>query len=69
MVRHIFLTLVGILGLVIYVYNLVQLERTKNQLDNPMYVKTRRRECGLWIVIFFCIMLDHIEPVFRMIFG
>lgn len=54
--------------MIIYIRNLIGLEREKESLDNPLYVSARRREIYLWLVIFFVIMVDHIGPLFQLLF-
>lgn len=68
MLRHLIPVLIGLSGMIIYIRNLVGLEREKESLDNPLYVSARRREIYLWLVIFFVIMVDHIGPLFQLLF-
>lgn len=68
MLRHLIPFLIGLSGMIIYIRNLVGLEREKESLDNPLYVSARRREIYLWLVIFFVIMVDHIGPLFQLLF-
>lgn len=68
MLRHLIPVLIGLSGMIIYIRNLVGLEREKETLDNPLYVSARRREIYLWLVIFFVIMVDHIGPLFLLLF-
>lgn len=68
MLRHLIPVLIGLSGMIIYIRNLVGLEREKETLDNPLYVSARRREIYLWLVIFFVIMVDHIGPLFQLLF-
>lgn len=63
MVRHILLTLVGLTGLVLYSINLIRLNRRKDELNNPLYVSTRRREILLWLFIFGAILTNHVIPL------
>ena len=67
MLRHLIPVLIGLSGMIIYIRNLVGLEREKESLDNPLYVSARRREIYLWLVIFFVIMVDHIGPLFQLL--
>lgn len=57
MLRHLIPVLIGLSGMIIYIRNLIGLEREKESLDNPLYVSARRREIYLWLVIFFVIMV------------
>ena len=68
MLRHLSPVLIGLSGMIIYIRNLVGLEREKETLDNPLYVSARRREIYLWLVIFFVIMVDHIGPLVQLLF-
>lgn len=68
MLRHLIPVLIGLSGMIIYIRNLIGLEREKESLDNPLYVSARRREIYLWLVIFFVIMVDHIGPLFQLLF-
>ena len=68
MLRHLIPVLIGLSGMIIYIRNLIGLEREKESLDNPLYVSARRREIYLWLVIFFVIMVDHIEPLVQLLF-
>lgn len=68
MLRHLIPVLIGLSGMIIYIRNLVGLEREKESLDNPLYVSARRREIYLWLVIFFVIMVDHIGPLVQLLF-
>ncbi len=68
MLRHLIPVLIGLSGMIIYIRNLVGLEREKETLDNPLYVSARRREIYLWLVIFFVIMVDHIGPLVQLLF-
>ncbi len=68
MLRHLIPVLIGLSGMVIYIRNLIGLEREKETLDNPLYVSARRREIYLWLVIFFVIMVDHIGPLVQLLF-
>ena len=68
MLRHLIPVLIGLSGMIIYIGNLIGLEREKELLDNPLYVSARRREIYLWLVIFFVIMVDHIGPLFQLLF-
>lgn len=68
MLRHLIPVLIGLSGMIIYIRNLIGLEREKESLDNPLYVSARRREIYLWLVIFFVIMVDHIGPLFLLLF-
>lgn len=68
MLRHLIPVLIGLSGMIIYIRNLFGLEREKESLDNPLYVSARRREIYLWLVIFFVIMVDHIGPLFQLLF-
>ena len=67
MLRHLIPVLIGLSGMIIYIRNLVGLEREKESLDNPLYVSARRREIYLWLVIFFVIMVDHIGPLVQLL--
>ena len=68
MLRHLIPVLIGLSGMVIYIRNLIGLEREKETLDNPLFVSARRREIYLWLVIFFVIMVDHIGPLVQLLF-
>lgn len=68
MLRHLIPVLIGLSGMIIYIGNLIGLEREKESLDNPLYVSARRREIYLWLVIFFVIMVDHIGPLVQLLF-
>ena len=68
MLRHLIPVLIGLSGMIFYIRNLVGLEREKESLDNPLYVSARRREIYLWLVIFLVIMVDHIGPLFQLLF-
>ena len=68
MLRHLIPALIGLSGMIIYIRNLIGLEREKESLDNPLYVSARRREIYLWLVIFFVIMVDHIGPLVQLLF-
>ena len=68
MLRHLIPVLIGLSGMIIYIRNLVGLEREKETLDNLLYVSARRREIYLWLVIFFVIMVDHIGPLVQLLF-
>ncbi len=68
MMRHLIPVLIGLSGMIIYIRNLIGLEREKESLDNPLYVSARRREIYLWLVIFFVIMVDHIGPLVQLLF-
>ena len=68
MLRHLIPVLIGLSGMIIYIRNLVGLEREKETLDNPLYVSARRRAIYLWLVIFFVIMVDHIGPLVQLLF-
>ena len=68
MLRHLIPVLIGLSGMIIYIRNLIGLEREKESLDNPLYVAARRREIYLWLVIFFVIMVDHIGPLVQLLF-
>lgn len=68
MLRHLIPVLIGLSGMIIYIRNLIGLEREKASLDNPLYVSARRREIYLWLVIFFVIMVDHIGPLVQLLF-
>ena len=68
MLRHLIPVLIGLSGMIIYIRNLVGLEREKESLDNPLYVSARRREIYLWLVIFFVIMVDHIGTLVQLLF-
>ncbi|WP_025081991.1 hypothetical protein [uncultured Porphyromonas sp.] len=68
MLRHLIPVLIGLSGMIIYIRNLIGLEREKESLDNPLYVSARRREIYLWLVIFFVIMVDHIGPLVQLLF-
>ena len=68
MLRHLIPVLIGLSGMIIYIRNLVGLEREKELLDNPLYVSARRREIYLWLVIFFVIMVDHVGPLVQLLF-
>lgn len=68
MLRHLIPVLIGLSGMIIYIRNLIGLEREKESLDNPLYVLARRREIYLWLVIFFVIMVDHIGPLVQLLF-
>lgn len=68
MLRHLIPVLIGLSGMIIYIRNLVGLEREKESLDNPLYVSARRREIYLWLVIFLVIMVDHIGPLVQLLF-
>lgn len=68
MLRHLIPVLIGLSGMIIYIRNLIGLEREKESLDNPFYVSARRREIYLWLVIFFVIMVDHIGPLVQLLF-
>ena len=67
MLRHLIPVLIGLSGMIIYIRNLIGLEREKESLDNPLYVSARRREIYLWLVIFFVIMVDHIGPLVQLL--
>ena len=68
MLRHLIPVLIGLSGMIIYIGNLIGLEREKESLDNPLYVSARRREIYLWLVIFLVIMVDHIGPLVQLLF-
>ena len=68
MLRHLIPVLIGLSGMIIYIGNLIGLEREKESLDNPLYVSARRREIYLWLVIFFVIMVDHIGSLVQLLF-
>lgn len=68
MLRHLIPVLIRLSGMIIYIRNLIGLEREKASLDNPLYVSARRREIYLWLVIFFVIMVDHIGPLVQLLF-
>lgn len=68
MLRHLIPVLIGLSGMIIYIGNLIGLEREKESLENPLYVSARRREIYLWLVIFFVIMVDHIGPLVQLLF-
>ena len=68
MLRHLIPVLIGLSGMIIYIRNLIGLEREKETLNNPLYVSARRREIYLWLVIFFVIMVDHIGPLVQLLF-
>lgn len=68
MLRHLIPVLIGLSGMIIYIRNLIGLEREKESLDNPLYVSARRREIYLWLVIFLVIMVDHIGPLVQLLF-
>ena len=68
MLRHLIPVLIGLSGMIIYIRNLIGLEREKESLDNPLYVSAPRREIYLWLVIFFVIMVDHIGPLVQLLF-
>lgn len=68
MLRHLIPVLIGLSGMIIYIRNLVGLEREKESLDNPLYVSARRREIYLWLVISLVIMVDHIGPLVQLLF-
>lgn len=68
MLRHLIPVLIGLSGMIIYIRNLIGLEREKESVDNPLYVSARRREIYLWLVIFFVIMVDHIGPLVQLLF-
>lgn len=68
MLRHLIPVLIGLSGMIIYIRNLIGLEREKETLDNLLYVSARRREIYLWLVIFFVIMVDHIGPLVQLLF-
>ena len=68
MLRHLIPVLIGLSGMIIYIRNLIGLEREEETLDNPLYVSARRREIYLWLVIFFVIMVDHIGPLVQLLF-
>lgn len=68
MLRHLIPVLIGLSGMIIYIRNLIGLEREKELLDNPLYVSARRREIYLWLVIFLVIMVDHIGPLVQLLF-
>lgn len=68
MLRLLIPVLIGLSGMIIYIRNLIGLEREKESLDNPLYVSARRREIYLWLVIFFVIMVDHIGPLVQLLF-
>lgn len=68
MLRHLIPVLIGLSGMIIYIRNLIGLEREKESLENPLYVSARRREIYLWLVIFFVIMVDHIGPLVQLLF-
>lgn len=68
MVRHTLLTLVGLTGLVVYIINIIRLNRKKDELNNPLYVSTRRREILLWLFIFGAILTNHVIPLWQIIF-
>lgn len=68
MLRHLIPVLIGLSGMIIYIRNLIGLEREKESLDNPLYVSARRREIYLWLVIFLVIMVDHFGPLVQLLF-
>lgn len=68
MLRHLIPVLIGLSGMIIYIGNLIGLEREKESLDNPLYVSARRRVIYLWLVIFLVIMVDHIGPLVQLLF-
>lgn len=68
MLRQLIPVLIGLSGMIIYIRNLIGLEREKESLENPLYVSARRREIYLWLVIFFVIMVDHIGPLVQLLF-
>lgn len=68
MTYHILLFLVGITGIAGNTYYLVELEKRKKELKNPLYVRTRRRELLLWILIFLSILLDHGAELYERFF-
>ena len=68
MLRHLIPVLIGLSGMIIYIRNLIGLEREKESLDNPLYVSARRREIYLWLVIFFVIMEDRIGQLVQLLF-
>ncbi len=41
MLRHLIPVLIGLSGMIIYIRNLIGLEREKESLDNPLYVSAR----------------------------
>lgn len=54
---------IGLLGLILYISNLIELEKKKDTYQNRPYVSARRREIYLWIAIFFYLFIDNISPV------
>ncbi|OFR34274.1 hypothetical protein HMPREF2890_06385 [Porphyromonas sp. HMSC065F10] len=67
--RPLFPLVIGLLGLVLYISNLIELERKKDTYQNPPYVSARRREIYLWIVIFSYLFIDNICPVWGLLFN
>lgn len=67
--RPLFPLVIGLLGLVLYISNLIELEKKKDTYQNPPYVAARRREIYLWIVIFFYLFIDNICPVWGLLFN
>lgn len=65
--RPLFPLVIGLLGLVLYISNLIELEKKKDTYQNPPYVSARRREIYLWIVIFFYLFIDNISPVLSLL--
>ena len=58
---------IGLVGLVLYISNLIELEKKKDTYQNRPYVSVRRREIYLWIVIFFYLFIDNISPVLSLL--
>lgn len=58
---------IGLVGLVLYISNLIELEKKKDTYQNPPYVAARRREIYLWIVIFSYLFIDNISPVLSLL--
>ena len=56
---------IGLVGLVLYIFNLIELEKKKDK--NRPYVSARRREIYLWILIFFYLFIDNISPVLSLL--
>ncbi|GEM_PF-1788074 len=67
--RPLFPLVIGLLGLVLYISNLIELEKKKDTYQNPPYVSARRREIYLWIVIFSYLFIDNICPVWGLLFN
>ena len=65
--RHLIPLAIGLVGLILYISNLIELERRKDAYQNRPYVSARRREIYLWIVIFFYLFIDNISQVLSLL--